>query len=78
MMLVYLKVAEAKMDEKRIDFDKMMAESKTIQRSGPINRRLSETMFNLMRQRFKNIDEYLLCHCKLKTYFFDKAPTVMN
>ena len=50
MILVYLEAAEAKMNEKRIDFDKMMAEIKTIQRSGPINRRLSEAMFNLMRQ----------------------------
>ena len=66
------------MNEERRDFDKMMAEIKTIQRSGPTNKRLNETMFSLMRQRFKNIDEYLLCHYKLKTHFFDKAPTVMN
>ena len=66
------------MNEERIDFDKMMAEIKTIQRSDPMNKRLNETMFHLMGQRFKNIDEYLLCHYKLKIHFFDKAPTVMN
>ena len=78
MMLIYLEAAEAKMNEKRIDFDKVMAEIKTIQRFGPTNKTLNETMFHLMRQRFKNIDEYLLCHYKLKIHFFDKASTVMN
>ena len=78
MMLVYLEVAEVKMNEKRIDFDKMMAEIKTIQRSDPTNNRLNETMLYLMGQRFKNIDEYLLCYYKLKIHFFDKAPTMVN
>ena len=39
MMLVYLEAAEAKMNEKRIDFDKMMTEMKNIQHSGSTARK---------------------------------------
>ena len=76
-MLVYLEIPEVKMNQIRIDFDKMMTEMKIIERSGP-KKSLNKTMFNLMGQRFTNIDEYLLCHYKLKVHFFDKAPAVMN
>ena len=78
-MLVYLEIPEVKTNEIRIYmyFDKMMTEMKIIQRSGP-KKSLNETMFNLMGQQSKSIDEYLLCHYKLKAHFFDKAPSVMN
>lgn len=78
MMLVYIELAEAKMNEYRLQYDKFMSDMKMNQRSGPVNQTLNETMLNLMEERFKNINEHLICLYRLKIHFFDNAPTVMN
>ncbi|CAF3430834.1 unnamed protein product [Rotaria socialis] len=70
MILVYLAVAETKMNEYRINYDKLMSELQLNQKSGSIHQKLNEKMFNLMEERFKNINEHLIRLYRLKICFF--------
>ncbi|CAF3713728.1 unnamed protein product [Rotaria sp. Silwood1] len=78
MMLVYIDLAETKMNETKEKFNKVRIDMQHIQHSGPPTKRLTENMISIMEKRFKNINERLLHLYKMKLHYFDVAPMVKN
>ncbi|CAF1336883.1 unnamed protein product [Rotaria sordida] len=78
MMLVYIAVAETKMNETKEKFNKDMADMQDIQHSGPHTKRLTQNMVAIMNRRFQNINERLVNLYKLKLHYFDVAPMAKN
>lgn len=78
IMLVYIAVAETKMNEYRKYHDILTNKMKDIQRTGPIHKQFNETMLNLLEERFKNMNQHFINLYRLKIRFFDKAPTILN
>ena len=66
MMALYIGVAEVKMQECQLQFDQNVAELRSA------DRQLSGTMVNIVKQRFKNIDERFQYLYKLKIRFLEE------
>ncbi|CAF4330535.1 unnamed protein product, partial [Rotaria sordida] len=59
MMMIYITTAEAKMNEYEKKFDTDLVKMKENQSSDLSHKKLTQTMLNIMEQRFQNINERL-------------------
>ncbi|CAF2972146.1 unnamed protein product [Rotaria sp. Silwood2] len=78
MMLVYITVAEIKMNETKEKFNKVLTDMQDTQHSGPDSKRLTKNMISIMERHFKNINERIIHLYKMKLHYFDVAPMVKN
>lgn len=78
MMIVNVAIAEAKVKELTEKFDKDMHDMRDNQLIAASHQRFSQQMMSIMEQRFKILNERLLCLYKLKLRFFELAPMAKN
>lgn len=76
MMMVYIATAEAKAKEASMKFESELAAMNDIQRTGPMNKKFTGAMLDILHRRFHNINERLTYMYKCKLRFFVRAPTV--
>ena len=76
MMIFYVKAEEAQMNEKNKKFDTDLAQMKHDRSHGSPDKKLTDTMLEILKRRFQNINERLIKIYKLKLHFFVKAPIV--
>ncbi len=69
MMALYIAIAEVKMHECELKFNKDRVQMRPDQRSTTSDRRLSQPMIDLIERRFKNMDERLQYLYKSKMRF---------
>jgi len=72
LMSFYIDIAEVKMQECQMKFDKTIVRMRPDQRSTMNTQRLSPPMLKLVEQRFKNIDERLEHLFNLKIRFLNE------
>jgi hypothetical protein len=78
MLMIYIRTAEAKMEEYTEKFDSDYERFEQQQRIYLHDGKFTNRMSEIMEQRFKNIDERLQIIYDLKVRFFVEAPTVKN
>jgi len=78
MLMIYIRTAEAKMEEYTQKFDSDYERFNQQQRIYLYQSKFTDRMSEIMKQRFKNIDERLHIVYDLKVRFFVEAPTVKN
>lgn len=77
-LTLHIQIAEIKMNEKQMTFDRSMNQMRENQATRPDQEILDEHMLETMEERFRLIFQYLQRLFQLKMNFFDKAPTAMN
>ncbi|UJR12965.1 hypothetical protein I4U23_017139 [Adineta vaga] len=78
MLMIYIRTAEAKMEEYTQKFDIEYKQFEKQQRNYLANDRFTDGMCFVMEQRFRNIAERLQTLYDLKVRFFVNAPTVKS
>lgn len=78
MILIYIAMAETKLNECYEKWNRAMNEFKQSLKIDMPFETLDQKMIDIMYRRFKNLDERLLKLYNLKLHFFDVAPTVTN
>ena len=76
MTTIHVRAADVKMEEDANKFHTDFQQYNQTQRTGPIDKKFTKTMDDIMQQRFKNIEERLEKLYNIKLHFFVKAPTV--
>jgi hypothetical protein len=78
LMLVYIEMAEAKMHEAQLTFDREYRGIQQKRATGQWHERLSPPMLDLIERQFQYLHQHLQRLYELKVSFFVKAPTVKN
>jgi hypothetical protein len=78
MMAIYIRTAQAKLEEYEEKSEADFQQFNETQRIVAVDQKFTKTMCDIMKRRFKNIDERLKTLYDLKVHFFVKAPTVVK